>query len=61
MLPISQKGILLGLLLALIAALSTLGIFKLYQKKQTRENPVANPSEAVQTLAPNAGSNKSPN
>ncbi len=58
---LSQKGLLLGLLLALVATLSTLGIFKLYQKKQTRENPEAKPSEAVQTLAPDTDSNKSSN
>jgi len=52
MLAITPKGILLGILLALIATLSTAGIFLLYQKKQPSEKLKANISEAVQTKAP---------
>ena len=51
MLAITPKGILLGILLALIATLSTAGIFLLYQKKQPSEKLKANTSEAVQTKA----------
>lgn len=55
MLPITQKGILLGILLSLIAALSTLGIFLLFQKKQNTEKLKGSSTEAIQTEAPDAG------
>ena len=48
---ITPKGILLGILLALIATLSTAGIFLLYQKKQPSEKLKTNTSEALQTRA----------
>ena len=48
---ITPKGILLGILLALITTLSTAGIFLLYQKKQPSEKLKANTSEAEQTKA----------
>ena len=51
MIAITLKGILLGILLALIATLSTAGIFLLYKKTQPSEKLKTNTSEALQTRA----------
>lgn len=49
---LTPKGTLLGILLSLIAALSSVGIFVLYQKVQPLETNKTAPSEVVQPVAP---------